>query len=72
VVEQSESTNLNPATNFIIKPNSKDTLYKKPNFHPQQRNEQRKATKEPFTNSFVIIFKIKKMLKQFIGWLYSL
>jgi hypothetical protein len=60
-------------TNFIVKTHRKDTLYKKPHlFILNKGMNSGKPQKEPFTNSFVIVFQEEKDCKNFYYIAYSL
>jgi hypothetical protein len=60
-------------TNFIIKTHRKDTLYTKPHlFILNKGMNSGKPQKEPFTNSFVIIFSNEEGLENIFLIAYSL
>jgi hypothetical protein len=59
--------------NFIIKTHQKDTLYSKPHlFILNKGMNSGKPQKEPFTNSFVIIFQNEKDCEDIYFVAYSL
>ena len=60
-------------TNFIIKTHRVGTIYKKPHvFILNKGNNSGKPNKEPFTNSFVIIFQEENDCENFYYIAYSL
>ena len=60
-------------TNFIIKSHRKDTAYSKPHlFILNKGMNSGKPQKEPFTNSFVIIFSNEEDCENFFFIAYSL
>jgi hypothetical protein len=60
-------------TNFIVKTHRKDTLYKKPHlFILNKGMNSGKPQKEPFTNSFVIIFQHEENCENFYYIAFSL
>jgi hypothetical protein len=60
-------------TNFIVKTHRKDTLYKMPHLFILNKGlNSGKPQKEPFTNSFVIIFQQKEDCENFYFIAFSL
>jgi hypothetical protein len=65
--------NSNAMTNFIIKTHQKDTCYNKPHlFILNKGMNSGKPQKEPFTNSFVIIFEKEEDCDSIFFVAYSL